>query len=180
MEHRIEANRLYAPCPCSVYWAVSAGEWVRKGDLLFTLIRTGASDLLVEALVPLRSIDRIHQHQVAFIDLPNSDQLIEARVARITLDSLRQPRAGFPRWMQQDESLASVLLRPSRPLASDGIGRPVRVVFSDLPAVTIGAAHLRSQLAQLGPAAMRALGEIRPAVLAATEFIGHALAGEEP
>jgi hypothetical protein len=158
LQHRRAGNRLYASCECTVFWAVPAGDWVRKGDRLFTLVRTGPSDLLVEALVPLRAVGRIRQHDIGFIELPDSGELIEARVALIALDSERQPRAGFPRWAQEDQSLASVLLTPSRALPEDMIGVPVQVIFSRAPEITQFTAHLKTRLGDLAPMMLAALG----------------------
>ena len=170
LELRARANHLYAPCACTVLWTVLAGEWVDKGDLLVTLIRTESDDLMIEALVPLRSIDRIQPDQVAFIALPDDMQLIEARVERITLDPLRRPRAGLPDWIRQDQGLASVLLRPGRPFSSNLIGRPLEVVFSDWPAITVAAAEFRARLAQwrteFGLAFMKSLRKTWSAALA--------------
>ena len=146
LEQRLRANSLYAPCDCTVLWAVPTGEWVEKGELLFTLIRTASGDLLVEALVPMRSIDRVSPGQVAFIALPDTTELIEADVTHVTLDPLRRPRAGLPGWLRKDKGLASVLLRPNHRFASNLIGRPMQVIFSDFPAVTIAAADLRTKL----------------------------------
>jgi hypothetical protein len=158
LEHRVAGNRLHASCACTVFWAAPPGDWVRKGDRLFTLVRTRSSDLLVEALVPLRAVAAIRQHDTGFIELPHSGQLIEARVALIALDSERQPRAGFPRWAQEDQSLASVLLRPSRNLPSDMIGVPVHVIFSRAPEVTQLAFRLRTHFGDLTPTVLAALG----------------------
>jgi multidrug efflux pump subunit AcrA (membrane-fusion protein) len=158
LEHRLASNRLYASCACTVFWAAPEGDWVQKGDRLFTLVRTGPSDLLVEALVPLRAVAGIRQHDTGFIELPHSGELIEARVALIALDSERQPRAGFPRWAQEDQNLASVLLRPSRALPRDMIGDPVHVIFSRAPEVTQLAFRLKTRLAELAPTALAALG----------------------
>ncbi|MGI9450768.1 MAG: HlyD family efflux transporter periplasmic adaptor subunit [Geminicoccaceae bacterium] len=173
LELRARANHLYAPCACTVLWTASAGEWVDKGDLLVTLIRTESDDLLIEALVPLRSIDRIQPDQVAFIALPDDPELIEARVEHVTMDPLRRPRAGLPAWLRQDKGLASVLLRPGRPFSDDLIGRPLEVIFSDLPAVTIAAAQVRAELAKwvraLIPAIKQALRETQGVALTAME-----------
>lgn len=182
LELRARANHLYAPCACTVLWAVPAGEWVDKGDLLVTLIRTASDDLLIEALVPLRSIDRIQPDQVAFIALPDDAQLIEAQVAHVTLDPLHRPRAGLPAWLRQDKGLASVLLRPSRPFTGDLIGRPIQVIFSDLPAITIAAAELRAQLAErwagFGPAFSKGLRKVLNAALATAEQLERRLTGD--
>jgi mannuronan synthase len=169
LEHRIEGNRLYASCDCLVFWAVPAGDWVQRGDRLFTLIRAGPSDLLVEALVPLSAITSIRQHDMAFIELPRTGELIEARVALLALDAERQPRAGLPRSAREDQSLASVLLRPSQALPSDMIGVPVEVVFSRMPEITLLAANLR-----------RRVGDLAPKVLAALGLSGRAIARERP
>ena len=147
LEHRLRANSLYTPCACTVLWAVPTGEWVKRGELLFTLVRTTRDDLLVEALVPMRSIDRIRPGQTAFVALPDTTGLIEAEVTHVTLDPLRRPRAGLPGWLRKDKGLASVLLRPNHSFASNLLGRPMQVVFSDFPAVTIAAADFRTKLA---------------------------------
>jgi hypothetical protein len=147
-----------------LFWATPAGDWVRKGDRLFTLVGTEPSDLLVEALVPLRAAAKIGQDDTAFIELPHSGELIEARVVLIALDSERQPRAGFPHRAREDQSLVSVLLSPSRALPSDMIGVPVGVVFSRAPGVTLMIANLKMRLGDFGPTILTALGLRRRAV----------------
>ena len=158
LEHRLESNRLYAPCDCMLFWSAPAGDWVKKGDRLFTLVGTGPSDLLVEALVPLRAVSRIRLHDMAFIELPQTGELIEARVALIALEAERHSRAGFPHWAREDRSVASILLSPSRALPSDMIGVPVGVVFSRAPGVTLMIANLKLRLGDLAPAMLAALG----------------------
>jgi hypothetical protein len=110
---------------------------------------------------------------VAFIALPDDPELIEARVEHVTMDPLRRPRAGLPAWLRQDKGLASVLLRPGRPFSDDLIGRPLEVIFSDLPAVTIAAAQVRAELAKwvraLIPAIKQALRETQGVALTAME-----------
>jgi mannuronan synthase len=149
LEHRAITNRLYASCDCAVFWVAPAGDWVRKGDLLFTLVRTGPADLMVEALLPVPAVGDLRQHQLAFIELADSQELVEARIALIALDSSRQPRAGFPRWAQQDQTMASVLLSPSRALPSDMIGTPIKVIFPRAPEITMAAASLRLRLGEV-------------------------------
>ena len=158
LEHRLESNRLYAPCDCMLFWSAPAGDWVQKGDRLFTLVGTGPSDLLVEALVPLRAVSKIRLHDMAFIELPQTGELIEARVALIALEAERHSRAGFPPSAREDRSVASILLSPSRALPSDMIGVPVGVVFSRAPGVTLMIANLKLRLGDLAPAMLAALG----------------------
>ncbi|MGI9435002.1 MAG: hypothetical protein ACR2Q4_09280 [Geminicoccaceae bacterium] len=181
LELRAQANHLYTPCACSVSWAAPTGTWVEKGELLFTLIRTESRELRIEALVPLHAIDRITQDQVAFIMLPNASQLFEARVEHITMDPLRQPRTGLPRWLREDRSQASVLLHLDHTLPSNLIGRPLQVVFSDWPGVTIAMADLRTESVKLGPKALQVLGKAqfvaKVIVQATIENYGRLLAG---
>jgi len=182
LELRAEANKLYAPCACTVLWAVPAGDWVGKGERLATLARTAGDDLLIEALVPFDAIDRIGPDQVAFLSLPNVAKLIEAKVETVTMDPLRQPRAGFPAWLRKEKRMASILLRPNHPLTADMIGRPVQVIFSDLPEVTIGAAQLRVETTRwmraLIPLAKQALSNAQRAVLATIDSAGNIIASD--
>jgi hypothetical protein len=113
------------------------------------LVRTGPADLMVEALLPVPAVGDLRQHQLAFIELADSQELVEARIALIALDSSRQPRAGFPRWAQQDQTMASVLLSPSRALPSDMIGTPIKVIFPRAPEITMAAASLRLRLGEV-------------------------------
>ncbi|USZ48752.1 HlyD family efflux transporter periplasmic adaptor subunit [Halomonas sp. DN3] len=134
---RQSQNTLYSPCDCRVAWALSSagGTFVDKGDRLMTLVRTTPGDVMVEALVHMRDIHRIHAGQDAFISLPGSHQTIPAKVRSLALDVERQPRAGFPEWVRQQQNIASVLVVPQQPLPTDRIGTPVDVRFSDAPLV---------------------------------------------
>lgn len=135
LESRMAANDIYSPCNCLVAWARSAagGSYIEKGERIVTLIKTGDNDLLVEALVHMSQIDRIDPHQRAFIALPNASAPIEARVHAVSLDVERQPRAGFPKWVRQQQNVASVLLVPEEPLPASAVGVPVDVRFSEAP-----------------------------------------------
>ncbi|WP_175535039.1 HlyD family efflux transporter periplasmic adaptor subunit [Halomonas saccharevitans] len=136
LETRLSGHRLFSPCECLVAWAVDgAGDvYVQQGDPLMTLTRTEPEAVLVEALVHMEDISRLEPHQLAFVDLGNGKEVIEARVRSIALDIERQPRAGFPHWVRQQQNVASVLLVPERPLPPHLVGRPVEVRFSDAPA----------------------------------------------
>lgn len=135
LEARMAANDIYSPCNCLVAWARSAagGSYIEKGERIVTLIKTGENDLLVEALVHMSQIDRIDPHQRAFIALPNASEPIAARVHAVSLDVERQPRAGFPKWVRQQQNVASVLLVPEEPLPASAVGVPVDVRFSEAP-----------------------------------------------
>lgn len=129
LELRARAGTVRATCDCMVYWSRPGDVWVQKGDRLVTLVQTDADALFVEALVHVDDIDRIRPHQSALVRLPNVAEPVEARVHAISLDRERQPRAGFPDWVSQDQSLASVLLIPEETPTPDQIGVPVEVEF---------------------------------------------------
>ncbi|WP_136064532.1 PilZ domain-containing protein [Modicisalibacter radicis] len=137
LEARASANALYSPCDCVVAWALGSGggTFINKGDRLMTLIRTGENDIMVEALVHMDQISDIEPHQVAYVALPNASEPIEARVRSVALDVERQPRAGFPEWVRQEQNVASVLLVPEDPLDASDVGKPVDVRFSEAPII---------------------------------------------
>ncbi|MBZ9557416.1 MULTISPECIES: alginate biosynthesis protein Alg44 [unclassified Modicisalibacter] len=135
LQTRSAANVLYSPCNCVVAWALgSSGEtFINKGDRIMTLVRTGNNDIMVEALVHMSQIGDIQPHQKAYIALPNASEPIPARVRSVALDVERQPRAGFPEWVRQQQNVASVLLVPEEPLSASDVGKPVDVRFSEVP-----------------------------------------------
>lgn len=137
LEARMAANEIYSPCNCLVAWARSAagGSYIDKSERIITLIKTGPEDLLVEALVHMSEIDRIEPHQRAYVALPNASEPIAARVHAVSLDVERQPRAGFPKWVRQQQNVASVLLVPEEPLPASAVGVPVDVRFSEAPVI---------------------------------------------
>ena len=141
LEARMAANDVYSPCDCLVAWARSAagGSYIDKSERIITLIETGEDDLLVEALVHMSQIDRIEPHQRAFVALPNASEPIAARVHAVSLDVERQPRAGFPKWVRQQQNVASVLLVPEEPLPASAVGVPVDVRFSEAPVLDAAA-----------------------------------------
>lgn len=137
LEARMAANTMYSPCDCVVAWALSSGggTYINESDRIMTLIRTGPDDIMVEALVHMSKIGDIEPHQRAYIALPNASEPIEARVRSVALDVERQPRAGFPEWVRQQQNVASVLLVPEEPLPASTVGVPVDVRFSEAPII---------------------------------------------
>ena len=136
LRYRETANKLYANCNCEVFWSVPEGEWVEKGELVFSLVSTEEDDLTIEALVHMKNIHRIEPLDEAYLVMPQTGELIAARVLAVRLDPDRGPRAGFPSWVARDESLASVELVPSEPLPTHLIGVPTKVIFSAWPGLT--------------------------------------------
>jgi hypothetical protein len=132
---RVSANTIYSPCECEVAWALSAagGTYVNEGDRVMTLVSTSNNDVMVEALVHMDDIGDIENHQQAYIALPNASEPIPARVRSVALDVERQPRAGFPDWVRQQQNVASVLLVPEEPLPASAVGTPVDVRFTEAP-----------------------------------------------
>ncbi|WP_189445398.1 HlyD family efflux transporter periplasmic adaptor subunit [Salinicola rhizosphaerae] len=132
---RVAANTIYSPCNCEVAWALSAagGTYVNQGDRVMTLVSTENNDVMVEALVHMSDIGQIDNHQKAYISLPNASEPIPARVRSVALDVERQPRAGFPDWVRQQQNVASVLLVPEKPLPAGAVGTPVDVRFTEAP-----------------------------------------------
>ncbi|TFH85897.1 HlyD family efflux transporter periplasmic adaptor subunit [Billgrantia azerbaijanica] len=135
LEARQASNEIYSPCDCLVAWALSSsdGTYINEGERIMTLIRTGEDDVMVEALVHMDDIGRIEPDQQAYIALPNASEPIRARVRNVALDVERQPRAGFPRWVRQQQNVASVLLVPEKDLPADSVGQPVDVRFTEAP-----------------------------------------------
>ncbi|MDN3520250.1 PilZ domain-containing protein [Halomonas ramblicola] len=135
LEARQASNDIYSPCDCLVAWAMSSadGTYINESERIMTLVRAGQDDVLVEALVHMDDIARIEPNQQAYIALPNSAEPIRARVRNVALDVERQPRAGFPKWVRQQQNVASVLLVPERDLPPQSVGQPVDVRFSEAP-----------------------------------------------
>ncbi|MHB0774504.1 HlyD family efflux transporter periplasmic adaptor subunit [Halomonas sp. WWR20] len=135
LEARMASNTIYSPCDCLVAWALSSGggTYINESDRIMTLIRTGPDEVMVEALVHMDKIGDIEPHQLAYIALPNASEPIAARVRSVALDVERQPRAGFPEWVRQQQNVASVLLVPEEPLPASAVGVPVDVRFSEAP-----------------------------------------------
>ncbi|PMR73852.1 HlyD family efflux transporter periplasmic adaptor subunit [Billgrantia endophytica] len=143
LEARKASNNIYSPCDCLVAWALSSadGTYINESERIMTLIRTGDDDVMVEALVHMNDINRIEPNQQAYITLANSSEPIRARVRNVALDVERQPRAGFPNWVRQQQNVASVLLVPEETLPAESVGQPVDVRFTEAP--LLGAASER-------------------------------------
>ncbi len=135
LEARQASNDIYSPCDCLVAWALSSadGTYVNESERIMTLIRTSDDDVMVEALVHMDDIDRIEPNQTAYVSLPNASTPIRARVRNVALDVERQPRAGFPSWVRQQQNVASVLLVPEKTLPAESVGKPVDVRFTEAP-----------------------------------------------
>ena len=143
LEARQASNDIYSPCDCLVAWALSSadGTYINESEQIMTLIRTEEDDVLVEALVHMSDISRIEPDQQAYVTLANTSDPIRARVRNVALDVERQPRAGFPSWVRQQQNVASVLLVPEEPLPAESVGQPVDVRFTEAP--LLGAASER-------------------------------------
>lgn len=137
LEAQMSANTIYSPCDCQVAWALSSagGVYINESERIMTLLQTGENDIMAEALVHMSDIARIQPHQKAYIALPNASEPIEATVRTVALDVESQPRAGFPKWVRQQQNVASVLLVPTEPLPASAVGIPVDVRFSEAPVV---------------------------------------------
>lgn len=137
LEARMAANTIFSPCNCQVAWALSSagGTYINESERIMTLIETGPNDVQAEALVHMSDIARIEPHQKAYIALPNASEPIEATVRTVALDVESQPRAGFPKWVRQQQNVASVLLVPEEPLPASAVGIPVDVRFTEAPLI---------------------------------------------
>lgn len=135
LKTRKAARQLHSPCACIVrYAAGGSGEtWREEGDLLYTLVPSDPQRVSVEAQVPLSIVGSIDRMAEAQIELPNGD-IIEGRVVDVMLDGTRRPMAGFPTWVRQDQSKATVLVQPDESLAELGVGQMVDVSFTHTPA----------------------------------------------
>ena len=146
LEVRTAANSLVSPCDCTVTWSAGDGAWVRTGEPVFTLVRTRPRDVQVEALVPLRSVERIRDHGQAFVRLSGSDSLTSARITLVAVNGEHQPRAGFPEWAAQRPDLARIRLSPTTTIPADAVGRPAEVFFSNTPGLTRILSHASDSL----------------------------------
>ncbi|ALM54717.1 pilus assembly protein PilZ [Halomonas huangheensis] len=135
LQARQSQNEIYSPCDCLVAWALSSsdGTYINESEKIMTLIRPGEDEVMVEALVHMDDIARIEPDQLAYISLPNTAGPISARVRSVALDIERQPRAGFPSWVRQQQNVASVLLVPEDPIPVESVGTPVDVRFTEQP-----------------------------------------------
>ena len=134
LDTRVRENTLYSPCDCIVHWARGgAGEaWVETGEKVYSLVPRDDSELLVEAQIPMAAVPRLSKTQRASIYSPDTGQTVWGRVVDLSVEGSRRPRAGFPRWVRQDLSKATLLIAPERPLSGIGVGTPVEVTFSDV------------------------------------------------
>jgi hypothetical protein len=130
----MQENTLYSPCDCVVHWARGgAGEaWVKTGEKVFELVPRDDRELLVEAQIPMDAVPRLSKTQRASLYSPDTGQTVWGRVIDLSVEGSRRPRAGFPRWVRQDLSKATLLIAPEEPLRGLGVGTPVEVTFSDV------------------------------------------------
>jgi hypothetical protein len=133
LEARTAAGTVYAPCDCIVHSIRSGagGYWVQKGALIAQVIKNGAEDVTVEALVHLGEISAIDPNERAEVVMPTTGETHTARVTSIQLESQNIERAGFPEWARQDMSHGSVILAMEDPLPPGLVGHPVEVRFID-------------------------------------------------
>lgn len=130
-----KGNTIFSPCDCIVHWARggAGGTWVHTGDKLYELIPASPDKVMVEAQIPMSEVREIKRFQKATIELPNREETITGRVVEVKLEGEHRPRAGFPKWVRQDLSKATVLIAPEKKIARVGVGTPVDVSFSGTP-----------------------------------------------
>jgi hypothetical protein len=104
---------------------------VQKGALIAQVIKNGAKDVNVEALVHLGEISAIEPNERAEVVMPTTGETHTARVTSIQLEPQNIERAGFPDWARQDMSHGSVILSMEDPLPPSLVGHPVEVRFID-------------------------------------------------
>lgn len=133
LEARSAAGVVYMPCDCIVHTIRSGtgGYWVQKGALIAQVIKNGAEDVNVEALVHLGEISAIEPNERAEVVMPTTGETHTARVTSIQLEPQNIERAGFPDWARQDMSHGSVILSMEDPLPPSLVGHPVEVRFID-------------------------------------------------
>ncbi len=131
LDLRRAALRGYAPCDCSVQWFQEDGAWVTAGEVVATLARSTPEALRIEALVKLEAAGGLFAGQRALVSQPGSARQFAARIERVSLSPEQQPRVGFPDWLRNEPTLASVLLLPEdgTVLGPGDIGQPFNVVL---------------------------------------------------
>ncbi|MEX0809035.1 MAG: hypothetical protein WD044_09920 [Dongiaceae bacterium] len=130
LEYRISSNSIYSPCNCAVHWARGGSlTWVRAGEKLFELVSTDVDEVMVEAQIPMDFIPRLERLQSARIEFPDGTT-IGGQIIEVNLEGTHRPRAGFPEWVRQDLSKATILIDPDERLNTVDIGTPVKVSFS--------------------------------------------------
>ncbi|QXT38139.1 hypothetical protein [Gymnodinialimonas ceratoperidinii] len=127
LEVRLSSLVGYSPCECIVTWHQEDAAWVVPGDTVAVLARTVEDALRVEALVHVLDIGSMFVGQTALVTNVATGETIHGLVERITLDPRQQPRVGFPQWLRQEPTLASVILTVGEALNSSLIGQPVEV-----------------------------------------------------
>ncbi|MBY6201677.1 HlyD family secretion protein [Maritalea mobilis] len=129
LQLRIAELQGFSPCDCMVSWFQEDGAWVVPGDTVAVLARTESEALRVEALVHVSQIEDVHIGQSAVVTDEATGRTIPARVERITLDPRQQPRVGFPQWLRQEPTVASVMLSIDEALDPGMIGQPMQVAI---------------------------------------------------
>ncbi|MEQ9332265.1 PilZ domain-containing protein [Thalassobaculum sp.] len=159
LDTRVRENTLYSPCDCIVHWARGGtGEaWVETGEKVYSLVPRDESELLVEAQIPMAAVPRLSKTQRASIYSPDTGETAWGRVVDLSVEGSRRPRAGFPRWVRQDLSKATLLIAPERPLSGVGVGAPVEVTFSD---VSTQFEHWRDRLQAAWATGVEAAGQL--------------------
>src|SRR3546814_6728467 len=81
LEARTAAGTVYAPCDCIVHTIRSGagGYWVQKGALIAQVIRNGAEDVTVEALVHLGDIRALAPNERAEVVMLTTGETHTAR-----------------------------------------------------------------------------------------------------
>lgn len=159
LETRVRENTLYSPCDCIVHWARGgAGEaWVETGEKVYSLVPRDERELLVEAQIPMDAVPRLSKTQRASLYSPDTGQTVWGRVIDLNVEGSRRPRAGFPRWVREDLSKATLLIAPESPITGVGVGTPVEVTFSD---VASQIDHWQERLATVWDAGSRTIEQL--------------------
>jgi hypothetical protein len=127
LQSAVAALEVVSPCDCTVYAvAVADGDtWIDRGGQIAELVQTGASDMRIEARVPVRIVDRLRPGQEVRIDLPDGRASVAGTLESVVLGGEEMPRAGFPDWIREDRAEVSLIIAPAAALDPALVGTAV-------------------------------------------------------
>jgi hypothetical protein len=121
---RATSLQVFSPCTCLVLWAADAGQPVRPGDRLMTLVRTGDA-LTVEVQVPVRDALGLRAGRKADLVPPGPGRPFRATLRAILSGPPDGPVAGRPA-TRADGTMATLVFIPDTAPELSLLGVPLK------------------------------------------------------
>jgi multidrug resistance efflux pump len=130
LQRKLEASTIRSPCDCVVFKVFHyPGEWVDRGDLLYSLRNPDGSKALVEALVQQEEAAYLLVGAQADVLLTDRREMIQGTIKEINRMGPNKKMDGVSDFYMPEKKYASVIIEMDDAQGDIKTGTPARVWF---------------------------------------------------